>query len=97
MVKRDTRSLDAVALEVAQKINHSLVAQKGDLEKDRDARLMKVIMFWLEYKESEEVEKWLLTPNPNFSNQPPMDLINSEYATRKLMEVISFYPKRNIC
>ena len=95
MRKKDSRSLDARALEVAQKVNNALNSQKGNSETQRDARLMKVISALLKFKSSESVEKWLLKPNRQFGNVSPVDLVNSEYATRELMKVILSYKGGN--
>ncbi len=95
MRKKDSRSLDARALEVAQKVNNALNSQKGNLEMERDIRLMKAISVLLKFKTPDSVEKWLLKPNRQFGNAPPMDLVNSEYATRELMKVILSYKGGN--
>ena len=83
--KKDTRSLDARALEVMQRVNNKLNSEKGELERNRDGRFMKVILTLLEFKTVKNAEKWLLKRNPMCGDLSPIDLVNSEYATRHLL------------
>ena len=95
MVKKDTRSFDARALEVAQGVNNAMLSKRGHLERERDARLLKVATALLEFKSLKMSERWLLKKNRKCGNLPPIDLVNSEFGTRHLFKIIGFIKRNN--
>lgn len=50
--------------------------------------LMKLSMLLDEMIEREDITDWLTTPNPEFLDQPPVDLIRSEYGRRIIEQEI---------
>ncbi len=77
-----------LAIKVFIEIANEMVKIHGQMEQGRQARLSKVISELLKFRGAEEAQKWLLNKNKQCGNLPPIDLVNSEYATRHLMALI---------
>ena len=78
------------AVQLMIKIYNDLLRNEGRVQGERQARLIKVLEAFLEFKSEKEIEKWLLKPNKRCDKLTPLDLIGSEYATRHLLRVINF-------
>lgn len=52
------------------------------------ANMLRIVDDVRQYAPPEEVVRWLTTPDPDFDDQPPMDLLASRYATKRLANVI---------
>lgn len=78
----------SVALGIAVRLQNLQSLNKGLMEQRKQARLEKVAEALLEFKTEEETMRWLLVKNKGFSNIAPIDLVESEYATQKLLSVI---------
>lgn len=83
-----------LAIQLMVKIRNDSLSDECRIQRERQERLEKVLIALLQFKSDEETEKWLLKPNKQCDNLPPIDLVNSEYGTRHLLKVINFV-KRN--
>jgi len=77
-----------VTLGIAVELQNLQIPNLGPMERSKQQRLMQVVSALLEFKSEEKIVEWLLKPNKQCRGKPPMDLVNSEYATEDLMAII---------
>ncbi len=76
------------ALGVAVKLQNLQISDKGPMERRKQARLEKVVATLLEFKSEDETMRWLTKKNKGFGNIAPIDLVESEYATKYLLTIV---------
>lgn len=84
---------DTVRIVVAQ-VEHLQISKQGCLQQERQRRLGEVISKLLAFWPEQRVVDWLMKKNAGLGNIPPVDLIESEYATTKLFSFIGEMKQR---
>jgi len=79
---KDTHD-DSIAL--MREIQNKLTLSKAIDNRDWQRRLTAVIKMLLGVLDKECIVEWLLKPTELFDGLPPIDLVNSEFATRTLL------------
>ncbi len=70
---------------VVQRVENLLVPKQGNLQQAKQLRLGKVILKLLDFWPEQRVVDWLMSKNSYLGNVPPIDLVESEYATPRLL------------
>lgn len=83
-------NMAVAALGVAVKLQNLQYqsSNKGILDQGKQDRLEKVVSVLLEFMPEEETMIWMTGKNERFRNIAPMDLVESEYATKYLLDVV---------
>ena len=76
------------ALGVAVKLQNLQISDKGPMERQKQGRLEKAVAILLEFKSKDETICWLTKKNKGFGNIAPIDLVESEYATKYLLTIV---------
>lgn len=77
-----------VALGMAVKLENLQVPERGDQERYRQGRLVKVLNELLKFWPEGRVRAWMLKENPGFRGIRPIDMVGSEYSTQDLLRAI---------
>ena len=102
-VRKETQKKDFLkdnyseSLILMLKVQNKLTLSKGIDNRGWQRRLMMVISALLDVFDKEHIAEWLFKPTQFFDGLPPIDLVNSEFATRTLLMKIKLIKSGEYC